>query len=189
MGGKPHPRLNMHARPIANKYREGKLKRTLKREFKREFNSAWNCSEVNEWNRPWVWGTLRTTVTSPFWVDLSLSGDMLSGRRLVAGVPWLFPLATTASWGLVHGPARSWLSLACLRVTVANLLVLDADPDCSWYSVSRNEPLGVGPPFVGWNSLTFIPGVVIVPSFYSTRLETRTKEFNMCASHWVLRNL
>jgi len=29
MGGKPHPRLNMHARPIANKYREGKLKRTL----------------------------------------------------------------------------------------------------------------------------------------------------------------
>jgi hypothetical protein len=24
---------------------------------------------------------------------------------------------------------------------------------------------------------------------YPTRLETRTKESNMCASHWVLRNL
>jgi hypothetical protein len=34
VGGKLHLRLNMTTRPIANKYREGKLKRTLKREFK-----------------------------------------------------------------------------------------------------------------------------------------------------------
>jgi hypothetical protein len=34
VGGKPHLRLNITMRPIANKYREGKLKRTLKREFK-----------------------------------------------------------------------------------------------------------------------------------------------------------
>ena len=33
-GGKFHPRLNMSTRPIANKYREGKVKRTLKRELK-----------------------------------------------------------------------------------------------------------------------------------------------------------
>jgi hypothetical protein len=33
----------MTPRPIANKYREGKLKRTLKREFK----STWNCVVVN----------------------------------------------------------------------------------------------------------------------------------------------
>ena len=33
--GKPHVRLNMTTRPIANKYREGKLQRTLKREFNR----------------------------------------------------------------------------------------------------------------------------------------------------------
>jgi hypothetical protein len=31
-GGKPHPRLNTGKRPIANKYREGKMKSTLKRE-------------------------------------------------------------------------------------------------------------------------------------------------------------
>ena len=34
-GGKLHLRLNTTTSPIANKYREGKLKRTLKREFKR----------------------------------------------------------------------------------------------------------------------------------------------------------
>jgi hypothetical protein len=34
-GGKPHLRLNTTMRPIANKYCEGKLQRTLKREFKR----------------------------------------------------------------------------------------------------------------------------------------------------------
>ena len=32
MGGKLHPRLNRGGRPIANKYREGKMKSTLKRE-------------------------------------------------------------------------------------------------------------------------------------------------------------
>jgi len=33
-GGKSHPRLNTGERPIANKYREGKMQRTLKRESK-----------------------------------------------------------------------------------------------------------------------------------------------------------
>ena len=34
VGGKLHLRLNTDTSPIADKYREGKLKRTLKREFK-----------------------------------------------------------------------------------------------------------------------------------------------------------
>ena len=34
MGGKYHLKLNIGERPIANKYREGKVKRTLKRELK-----------------------------------------------------------------------------------------------------------------------------------------------------------
>ena len=34
MGGKFHPKLNMDSRPIANKYHEGKVKRTLERELK-----------------------------------------------------------------------------------------------------------------------------------------------------------
>lgn len=35
VGGKPHLKLNMTSRPIANKYREGKLQRTSEEEFKR----------------------------------------------------------------------------------------------------------------------------------------------------------
>ena len=34
VGGKVHLKLNTCERPIANKYREGKMKRTLKRELK-----------------------------------------------------------------------------------------------------------------------------------------------------------
>ena len=34
MGGKSHLKLNIGEKPIANKYREGKMKRTLKRESK-----------------------------------------------------------------------------------------------------------------------------------------------------------
>jgi hypothetical protein len=34
MGGKSHLKLNIRKRPIAHKYREGKVKRTLKRELK-----------------------------------------------------------------------------------------------------------------------------------------------------------
>jgi hypothetical protein len=34
MGGNVLPKLNIDSRPIAKKYREGKVKRTLKRELK-----------------------------------------------------------------------------------------------------------------------------------------------------------
>jgi len=34
VGGKFHPKLNIYERPIENKYREGKMQRTLKRELK-----------------------------------------------------------------------------------------------------------------------------------------------------------
>ena len=34
MGGKWHPKLNIDLRPIAHKYRKGKVKRTWKRELK-----------------------------------------------------------------------------------------------------------------------------------------------------------
>lgn len=34
MGDKFHPRLNINRIPIANKYRKGKMKRTLERELK-----------------------------------------------------------------------------------------------------------------------------------------------------------
>jgi hypothetical protein len=36
LGGRHHPKLNIDTRPIANKYREGKMKSTLEREFKED---------------------------------------------------------------------------------------------------------------------------------------------------------
>ena len=55
-GGKLHPKLNIGARPIANKYREGKVKSTLKRESKRprnrwEGSARWRAESVVELSR------------------------------------------------------------------------------------------------------------------------------------------
>ena len=47
MGGKLHLKLNIGERPIVNKYREGKMKRTLEREL----NSMWNCWKGNAWSQ------------------------------------------------------------------------------------------------------------------------------------------
>jgi len=56
MGGILHPRLNIGERPIAYKYRKGKMQRTLKREFEelevveREAIAAskgcWHCMDI-----------------------------------------------------------------------------------------------------------------------------------------------
>ena len=52
MGGKFHLKLNIGSRPIANKYHEGKVKRTLKRELKvleiaeREANGTSRVSKI-----------------------------------------------------------------------------------------------------------------------------------------------
>lgn len=52
MGGKFHLKLNIGLRPIANKYHEGKVKRTLKRELQvpeiteREASGAKLCSRL-----------------------------------------------------------------------------------------------------------------------------------------------
>ena len=47
MGGELHLKLNIGERPIANKYREGKMKSTLEREW----NSTWNCWKGNTWSQ------------------------------------------------------------------------------------------------------------------------------------------
>ena len=52
MGGNFHLKLNIGSKPIANKYHEGKMKRTLKRELKvpeiaeREANGTSCVSEI-----------------------------------------------------------------------------------------------------------------------------------------------
>jgi len=50
MGGKFLLRLNIGERPIARKYREGKMKSILKRRS----NSTWNCWKGNDWSQSYL---------------------------------------------------------------------------------------------------------------------------------------
>jgi len=58
-GGITHPRLNKDGKPIANKYRKGKMKRTLKRECKEleavEMDAVAHMSRIRErWRVKWI---------------------------------------------------------------------------------------------------------------------------------------
>ena len=100
VGGKLHLKLNMATRPIANKYREGKLKRTLKREFK----SAWNCSEVNGWNKLWIIGyslgfKMFTEILSGNW-SRACSSLCRVGSHMVSWITSLLPCHCHSQLGL-----------------------------------------------------------------------------------------
>ena len=55
--------------------------------------------------------------------------------------------------------------------------------------VVRVRPRAQDFPVEGKNSLAATPDCGVRALCQPIRLETRTKEFNMCASHWVLLNL
>ena len=75
MGGKFHLKLNTDERPIANKYREGKMKRTLKRESK-ELEIVWRVTVFEQCGgaRLRGWGTsLGAASMFPVRVDFGCS--------------------------------------------------------------------------------------------------------------------
>ena len=67
MGGKFHLKLNIGLRPIANKYHEGKMKRTLKRELKvleiaeREANGTSPLAEIAACFCVWCFSACEST--------------------------------------------------------------------------------------------------------------------------------
>ena len=69
-GGILHLRLNIDERPIANKYREGKMKRTLKREFKE--------LEVVEMEGIWSTVLLLRIICSPHAAIKCVTADFLN---------------------------------------------------------------------------------------------------------------
>ena len=70
MGDRFHPKLNMTRKPIAQKYCEGKVKRTLKRELKvleivkREANVICNYDMFNQWELLEVGASQLETLTT-----------------------------------------------------------------------------------------------------------------------------
>ena len=55
VGGDIHLKLNIGERPIANKYREGKMKSTLERELN-SMRNRWKQANQWVWARLWVPG-------------------------------------------------------------------------------------------------------------------------------------
>ena len=116
MGDKHHPKLNISRMPIANKYREGKMKRTLERELKVPEIAKGEAVERNFWSTHL--------------------------RNSAEGVDY-----------------RGRCPLVCGHTTIM---------------------LSV----FGWNIITSrcVLMVYRLCLFWLARLETRTKEFNICAS-------
>jgi len=111
-GGKPHPRLNTGEGPIANKYREGKTKRTLKRESKvleiveREAIEAFRKGNVGLTARganPPASALRATSSPSP-------TAARGVGRAVPPGGSPARPSAQVSPWGWAH-PSSGWVSV------------------------------------------------------------------------------
>jgi len=123
----------MGERLIANKYREGKMKRTLKRELK----SAWNCREGSGWGP--------AMHTGQMWNAYGWSADQLGAWTNAdrSGGP------SPSLWN-AHGDAV--------------VVIVDCSARC--HGVPRHM---------------CTPGINLWAP-HSSRLETRTKESDICAS-------
>jgi hypothetical protein len=76
MGGKFHLKLNNGERPIANKYREGKMKRTLKRELKVLEIAKREALETSDTRGQSLWAPARQCVQ---WVHLASMLSFVGG--------------------------------------------------------------------------------------------------------------
>ena len=179
MGGKFHLKLNIGTRPIANKYREGKMKSTLKRE-----------SKVRE-----------TVAREP--IEVSSAGQSISSGHknaglLVAQAPRSCHEVLHCALGCLAGQYRfgarekghgkialflsvlqSVLNVACWTEECRSALSgkrLSVWGGCCWTTCSAvTSPLSL---LAGSTHALRILAKWLPP----TRLETRTKESNICAS-------
>ena len=194
----------MGSKPIANKYREGKMKRTLKRELK----STWNCWKGKRMEP--VYGLCKISAVLRWFCD-GRSGDPNGLRSCPAGslpLPiallagdasssvWIVGLK--AAWEGSFAPRRSFCRRVALRMELGTGPRNDAI-ECLFGSVcsvpsavacgtkrvqcTRTASGRRGPDFVPCAQLDWVGHWL--NGFHSTRLETRTKESNICASLWV----
>ena len=177
MGGKFHLKLNIGSKPIGNKYHEGKVKRTLKRELKvpeiaeREPNrtsASWRdwrvlrgclAASAQAWQLVLIW---------PCVLVLALLVNVGSESRTTAeGLVIHSWVGEYSLWGLLSGLKHASKVAAGLSF---------ARSSCALRACSRacRMPFCLCPK-------------TMTKWFYPTRLETRTKESNICASSWVVK--
>ena len=152
MGDTCHLKLNISKRPIANKYREGKMKRTLKRE-----------SKVREI-------VIRET-------NHAAPGPGASGQPFVGLAAWR-PDPVDPLEAACRRAMGRWLPLtgAALQTMGGSRPTSSVDVCRGRRAVARGGPSWPAPRHsVPSSTLWHDP----------TRLETRTKECNSDASHWV----
>jgi hypothetical protein len=77
MGGKFHLKLNNGERPIANKYREGKMKRTLKRELKVLEIAKREALETS---------ACRVNRFQPFWLVFAIGNFACASEKVVGSL-------------------------------------------------------------------------------------------------------
>ena len=159
MRGDCSVKLNITPRPIANKYCEGKMKRTLKRELKVSETAEKVANEASYWC---VW------LFSPYGLNVSL----LQCHRDLGFLKTIAGAAVFSSEFTMPG-YYSWPDSGnAFRTSIFNL-----SQTCS------NNPRLLVAKWWWWSMFCFM---TMTKWLYSPRLETRTKESNSNASMRVV---
>ena len=191
MGGKFHLKLNNGERPIANKYREGKMQRTLKRELKvleivkREAIGASTCT----WSNQYRLGGGRASGPERFRPSESGARCLLAGALRPGSVSIRGGRGDQRRRGNRACPSRARPALTPPRVRLPSTEE-NRGSALGWSSVAWGVRVGgtarcasrLGPSTAV--RLTRCLGM-LTKWLQPTRLETRTKESNICASDWV----
>ena len=173
MGGNLLLKLNIDSRPIANKYREGKVKRTLERELKVSEIAEREANETS---------SLRRDCFRRSWMLVVAPQGLLRVWRWLPGVFLVVKSQRQLGvrWYLLFPPV--------FAAVTSEVLVWSLTPteDCGWdanwaYSLRTfglvldcTEPSG--------DELRSSYSMTLTKWAYSTRLETRTKESSFCVS-------
>jgi len=218
MGGKLHLKLNMTGRPIANKYREGKMKRTLRREWKvpeiecRERNKPSRLGEEksagesgSEEGSALRWLRYRKS-RSPLWASFSVACALFpSPRSTWMGNVWKEEGEGQGDSELRLGKRTSPFCIPCFRLRSpcgrkSNRAI--------WREAGRNAVEKKRTDFwtsvfdFGWPRFRHLSSVRCSGCWrngvYTPRLETRAKEsksgpgakvgFSDSAADWALRS-